>query len=81
MSAKDKSAGFDFVGTYTKLLEYEQIEYRMDDGRVVVVEFRNSPDGVSIVETFDPERENPTEMQRAGWQSILNNFKKYVESH
>lgn len=80
MAAKDKSISFDFSGTYTKVLEYEQIEYTIDDGRKVQVRFLETPDGVKITETFDPESENPGEMQRSGWQSILNNFKKYVES-
>lgn len=80
MQAKDGSARFDFTGTYTAVKEHELIEYNMDDGRHVKVEFENTPDGVKVTETFDPENENPLEMQRAGWQAILNNFRKYVES-
>lgn len=80
MSAKDKSASFDFTGTYTVLKELELIEYDMDDGRHVKVEFKTTQNGVEITETFDPENENPPEMQRSGWQAILNNFKKYVET-
>lgn len=79
MAAKDGSASFDFKGTYTRLEEFECIEYTMDDGRKVKVAFDEVPDGVRITETFDPENENPIEMQRDGWQSILNNFKKYTE--
>ncbi len=82
MSAKDKSTSFDFTGTYTKVNEHERIHYTMDgnDARKVEVTFETVPEGVRVIETFDPENENPEEMQRAGWQSILNNFKKYVEN-
>ncbi len=61
--------------------EYRLIEYDLDDGRHVRVEFTKVPGGVKVVETFDPENENPEEMQRSGWQAILDNFKKYVESN
>lgn len=81
MSAKDKSASFDFAGTYTAVAEHELIEYDMDDGRHVKAEFEETPAGVLITQTFDPENENPEEMQRSGWQSILDNFKKYTESN
>lgn len=81
MAAKDKSSSFDFTGIYTVVKEHELIEYDMDDGRHVKVEFSETPDGIKLVETFDPENENPLEMQRSGWQAILNNFKKYVEGN
>jgi len=80
MAAKDKSASFDFAGVYTNVKEYELIEYDMDDGRKVKVVFTETPEGVKIIETFDPENENSFETQRSGWQAILNNFKKYTES-
>lgn len=80
MQAKDGSAGFDFSGTYTAVTEHERIEYDMDDRRHVKTVFVEVPDGVEITTTFDPETENPIEMQKAGWQAILDNFKKYVES-
>lgn len=80
MEAKDGSAGFDFGGTYTNVVPYEVIEYAMDDGRTVSVSFRNEGEKTHVTETFEAETENPIEMQRDGWQSILNNFKKYVES-
>lgn len=79
MSAKDKSESFDFTGTYTQVKEHELIEYEIADGRRVSVEFLATPEGVNIIETFDPENKNPEELQRSGWQAILNNFKKYVE--
>lgn len=81
MSAKDKSASFDFEGVYTVVVPNETVEYDMPDGRHVVVAFSAGGDGVTVTESFDPENENPIEMQRAGWQSILENFKKYVESN
>ena len=80
MAAKDKSASFDFGGTYTTVQEHALIEYDIDDGRHVKTEFESTPEGVKITQTFDPENENPREMQREGWQSILDNFKKYAES-
>lgn len=79
MSAKDKRSSFDFTGTYTAVKEHELIEYDIDDGRHVKVEFRETPEGVEVTETFEPENEHPEEMQRSGWQAILDNFKKYVE--
>lgn len=81
MAAKDKSTSFDFTGTYTNVIPNEVIEYDMDDKRHVKVEFMQESNTVKLIETFDPENENPTEMQRAGWQAILDNFKKYVESN
>lgn len=80
MAAKDKSASFDFGGIYTVIKEHELIEYDMDDGRHVKIEFTETPEGVKVVETFDPEKENPEEMQRTGWQSILDNFKIHTEN-
>jgi uncharacterized protein YndB with AHSA1/START domain len=80
MAAKDKSASFDFTGKYVAVVENELIEYDMPDGRHVKVEFSELPDGVRVVETFDPENENSEELQRNGWQAILENFKKYTES-
>lgn len=81
MAAKDKSASFDFTGAYTNVKEYELIEYNIDDGRHVKVEFEELPQegGVKIIEMFEPESENSKEMQRAGWQAILDSFKKYAE--
>jgi uncharacterized protein YndB with AHSA1/START domain len=80
MEAKDGSKGFDFEGTYTRVVPYKTIEYRMSDGREVKVEFVEQPGGVRVRETFDAETENSPELQRAGWQAILNNFARYVEA-
>ncbi|HVX02778.1 MAG TPA: SRPBCC domain-containing protein, partial [Nitrososphaera sp.] len=82
MAAKDKSASFDFAGVYTNVKEHELIEYDMEDGRHVKVEFTELPEGVvKITETFEPENTNSESMQRAGWQSILDNFRKYAEAN
>jgi uncharacterized protein YndB with AHSA1/START domain len=81
MAAKDRSTSFDFTGTYTAVKENELIKYDMDDGRHVKVEFEDTPNGVKITETFEPENKNPLEMQRSGWAAFLDNFKKFVESH
>jgi len=80
MQAKDGSAGFDFGGTYTSVKEYELIEYDFGDRHAKVV-FEETSDGVKVTEIFDPEKENPEEMQRKGWQAILDNFKQYVENN
>lgn len=80
MEARDGSTGFDFTGEYTNVEEYRLIEYVMDDGRKVKVSF--NPDGkvTTIKEAFEAESSNPVEMQREGWQAILNNFRDFVES-
>ena len=79
MEAKDGSAGFDFTGTYTEVVPYVVLAYEMADRRTVRVVFREGEDGTLVTETFDPETENPIEMQRVGWQAILDNFKIYCE--
>lgn len=81
MEAKDGSEGFDFTGTYTEVVPEERIAYAMDDGRKVEVVFEETEGGTRVTETFDPEDENPIEMQKEGWQSILDNFKRYVEEN
>lgn len=80
MEAKDGSFGFDYNGTYTTVKEHEQIEYALEDGRKVQVLF--APDGneTSVTEIFEAERTHPVDMQRTGWQAILDNFKNYVEA-
>jgi uncharacterized protein YndB with AHSA1/START domain len=79
MEAKDGSAGFDFEGTYTRVIPMRAIEYRMEDGREVRVTLSERPGGILVQETFDAESENPPEMQREGWQAILDNFRRHVE--
>jgi uncharacterized protein YndB with AHSA1/START domain len=80
MEARDGTAGFDFEGTYTRVVPHKIIEYRMSDGREVTVEFVERASGVLVKETFDAETENPPELQRTGWQAILDNFGRYVEA-
>ena len=80
MEARDGSAGFDFGGTYTNVELYKKIEYIMEDGRKVSIGFTSVGGEVKVVEMFDPENQNPEDVQRAGWQAILNNFKHYVEA-
>jgi len=80
MEAKDGSVGFDFEGTYTRVVPGQAIEYRMSDGREVSVEFVERPGGVLVKTIFDAETENPAEMQRAGWQAILDSFGRYMEA-
>lgn len=79
MEAKDGSMGFDFGGTYTKLVQHKLIEYALGDNRVVSVEFDAGDKAVTIRETFDAESTHTTEQQRQGWQAILDNFAKHVE--
>jgi uncharacterized protein YndB with AHSA1/START domain len=79
MEAKDGSMGFDFAGTYTKIEKHRLIESSFGD-RTSSVSFSEGPQGVTVGVDFDAEEENPAEMQRAGWQNILDNFRKHVES-
>ncbi|HKO75822.1 MAG TPA: SRPBCC family protein [Flavobacterium sp.] len=79
MATKDGSMSFDFEGEYTLVEQNKAINYFMADGRKVEVTFAETVTGVMVIECFDPETVNPEEMQRGGWQAILDNFKKYVE--
>jgi uncharacterized protein YndB with AHSA1/START domain len=81
MEAKDGSSGFDFDGTYEQLITNELIVYSISDGRKVQVMFtKDDNTNTKMATTFEAESTNPIEMQRDGWQAILNNFKKYVET-
>lgn len=79
MEAKDSSFGFDFEGVYTDVISNEKISYTLLDDRKVIITFLKTENGVQIVETFEAETENTLELQKFGWQAILNNFKNYVE--
>lgn len=79
MEAKDGSAGFDFAGTYTRIVEHQLIECSFGD-RSLQVEFSAGPQGVTVRETFDSEPANSIEQQRQGWQAILNTFARHVEA-
>lgn len=81
MEAKDGSFGFDFGGTYDEVKHQGLIAYTLDDGRKVKVDFSALGNETKVVETFEAENENPVEMQKDGWQAILDNFKKYTESN
>ncbi len=81
MEAKDGSWGFDFEAIYDVVVEYKNFIYTMGDGRKVAVDFENQGNKTHVIVTFDAEKQNSEEMQRSGWQSILDNFKKYVEAN
>ena len=81
MAAKDGSASFDFEGVYTNVQQDKIIEYTISDGRKVKITFSSEGDQTKVVETFETENINPVEMQREGWQAILDNFKKYTETN
>ena len=79
MEAKDASNGFDFEAVYTEIVEKERFSYTFWD-RTATVTFQNLSAQTLVTVTFDPEDENPVDMQQAGWQMILNNFKSYTEA-
>jgi uncharacterized protein YndB with AHSA1/START domain len=81
MEAKDGSFGFDFGGIYDQVKKNELIEYTLGDGRKVVINFSGSGNNTKVVETFDAENIHPADFQKAGWQAILDNFKKYTEEN
>lgn len=81
MEAKNGSFGFDFGGVYDEVRDNEYFAYTMGDGRKVQVTFEPHAEGTKLTESFEAEGTNPLEMQRGGWQAILDNFKKYTESN
>ena len=81
MEAKDGSFGFDFEAVYDEVIDQKKIAYTMPDGRQAITDFENLDGKTKVTTTFDAEKENPIDMQKDGWQSILNNFKKYVEAN
>lgn len=80
MAAKDGSEGFDFEGVYTTVSKHHRIEYIIPDGRKVSVIFSDLGNKTKVEESFEPEKENPLEMQKGGWQAILDNLKRHTES-
>lgn len=80
MKARDGSIGFDFIGVYGKVEPLRQIEYTLEDDRTVQISFAAEGDKTRVTETFEAEQENTLELQQFGWQSILENFRKYVET-
>lgn len=81
MEAKDGSFGFDFEAVYDEIIEGKKIAYTIADGRKVITDFEDHSRSTTITTAFEAEDQNPEEMQQAGWQAILDNFKKYVETH
>jgi uncharacterized protein YndB with AHSA1/START domain len=81
MEAKDGSFGFDFAGAYNEIETHKRIVYTLFDGRKVRINFTATSNSTTIIESFEAEKENPIQIQKNGWQSILNNFKRYVESN
>ena len=81
MEAEDGSMGFDFGGVYDDVKTNEHITYTMGDGRKVKIVFKANGNQTEVTETFDAEEQNSIEMQQAGWQAILDNFKKYTEAN
>jgi uncharacterized protein YndB with AHSA1/START domain len=79
MEAKDQSFGFDFKATLTEVHELQSLKYTLEDGRLVVVTFRETEEGISVLWEFEPEQQNSEALQQQGWQAILNHFKKYLE--
>lgn len=80
MEAKDGSFGFDFEAVYDSVIEMKELTYTMTDGRQSTTHFMDKGNDTLVTTIFDAETENPVEMQQQGWQAILNNFKKYVET-
>lgn len=80
MEAKDGSFGFDFEGVYDEVKEHEKIAYTLGDDRQVTITFSGDENQTTVTETFEAEGTNSLEMQEAGWQAILNNFKGYAEA-
>ena len=81
MEAKDGSFGFDFEAIYDEVVDHKKISYNLTDGRQVITVFENQNGKTKVTTTFDAETQNSIELQRNGWQAILDNFKKYVESN
>jgi uncharacterized protein YndB with AHSA1/START domain len=79
MEAKDGSFGFDFEAVYDEVAEQKKLVYTLGDGRKVITNFEPAGTSTKVTTVFDAENQNPIEMQKNGWQAILNNFKKYTE--
>lgn len=79
MEAKDGSFGFDFEAIYNEVIPQKKLTYTMTDGRTATTSFEQLGDSTKVTTVFVAEMENPVEMQKQGWQAILNNFKRYTE--
>lgn len=80
MASRDGKVSFDFEGKYEIIVPFSRISYSLEDGRAVDVLLETQSDGTKVTIEFDAEGENSIELQRQGWQAILDNFKKYVEA-
>jgi uncharacterized protein YndB with AHSA1/START domain len=81
MASKEGVMSFDFEGTYSNVKEFSSIEYNILGGRKVIINFEETNNGVEITESFEPEDVNSRELQKNGWQAILDNFKKHTEKN
>jgi uncharacterized protein YndB with AHSA1/START domain len=81
MEAKDGSFGFNFGGVYDEVRPNEHLAYTLGDGRKVKIDFKSDSNQTEIIESFDPDSQNSEEMQRNGWQAIMDHFKNYVETN
>lgn len=81
MEARDGSWGFDFEAIYDEVVDNDRLVYTIADGRKVAIAFEPAGDKTKVVTTFEAENQNPVEMQKGGWQAILDNFKKYTENN
>lgn len=79
MEAKDASEGFDLNGVFTEVTPFERLRYKLDDGRAVEVHFQEDQGHTTVVQSFEPESKHSEELQRSGWQAILDNFKQCAE--
>ena len=80
MAARDGSASFDFWGTFQQIEEQKSLDILIGDGRKMKVTFETTEAGTKVTEQFEPENQNPEDLQQAGWQMILDNFKSYAEN-
>ena len=81
MEAKDGSFGFDFTAIYDVVSLHDKLSYTLEDGRKVITLFSVEDGGIKVTTSFEAEDQNPLDMQKAGWQAILNNFKSYTETN
>jgi len=81
MEAKDGSFGFDFEAIYDEVIPQKKLTYTMTDGRKVVTTFEQQGDATKVTTAFVAETQNPLEMQKDGWQAILDNFKRYTQAN
>lgn len=81
MEAKDGSFGFDFEAIYNEINKLKNFKYTSPDGRLIEIDFEANDNQTKLTITFDTDGENPIELQRNGWQAILNNYKNYTENN